>query len=423
MKIDILKKTCDNIVVVCADIRCTEKARNIADKLQVDVIDLYPENADDMRDIIQNDDSCMYDKSEENIDNNNISCADYYQKNISKVKQKEGCAGTVNDSTPINNLKNRLYIKVSSVGVSLCKDGMEMYADLTHMVKRLKKNNLQGELIVKAAKFSDKCKTAFDATAGMAEDSLLLAGMGFHVTLYEKNPVIFILVKDALERAQRIPELAEAVSRMQLVNGDSIEAMLKLAKGAGCQAEKRVKIVSESSETVSKKRFVNGDSIEAMPGLGENVGCYTEKWAEMAPELSESISKKKLANDDSIGTTIKLREDTGCCADNVVIADRRNNDQNWGIEGDNARSPDIILLDPMFPERQKSGLVKKKFQLIHNLECPCNDEKEMLEAAMAAEPKKIIIKRPIKGPYLAGIRPSYSLTGKSIRYDCIINIK
>ena len=36
-------------------------------------------------------------------------------------------------------------------------------------------------------------------------------------------------------------------------------------------------------------------------------------------------------------------------------------------------SPDIILLDPMFPARQKSALVKKKLQLIQKMEVPCMD--------------------------------------------------
>ncbi len=383
MKTDILKKTCDDIAVVCADIRCIEKSRNIADKLQVNVIKLYPEDADDVCGEIRNDDRLMCDRSAENIENN-ISCEDPGQKSFIKEKKKESCRRTVSGNVPINNLENRPYIKVSPAGVSLCKEGMEMHADLAHMIKRIKKNNLQGELLVKAAKFSDKCRTVFDATAGMAEDSLLLAGAGFHVTLYEKNPVIYILVKDALERAEKIPELAEAVSRMRLVNGDSIEAMLKLGGCAGCQAEERAKKVSGPTKALSGMMLVNGDSV---------------------------------------GTMVKMSEDAGCCSDNGVMADSCNSEMDWSIEGDAARPPDIILLDPMFPERQKSGLVKKKFQLIHNLECPCNDENELLEAAMAARPQKIIIKRPLKGPYLAGIKPSYSLAGKSIRYDCIINIK
>lgn len=83
-------------------------------------------------------------------------------------------------------------------------------------------------------------------------------------------------------------------------------------------------------------------------------------------------------------------------------------------------TPDIVLLDPMFPARQKSGLIKKKFQLIQRLESPCSTENELLEAAEMAGPKRIVIKRPLKGPYLADRKPSYSLEGKAIRYDCMV---
>lgn len=82
--------------------------------------------------------------------------------------------------------------------------------------------------------------------------------------------------------------------------------------------------------------------------------------------------------------------------------------------------PDIVLLDPMFPARQKSALIKKKFQLIQRLESPCSTEEQLLDAAVAAEPKRIVIKRPLKGPYLADRKPSYSLEGKAIRYDCFV---
>ena len=81
---------------------------------------------------------------------------------------------------------------------------------------------------------------------------------------------------------------------------------------------------------------------------------------------------------------------------------------------------DVIYLDPMFPERKKSGLIKKKFQLLQLLESPCDDEEEMFMAARAASPKKIVVKRPAKGPYLAGMTPSHSVSGKVIRYDCYI---
>ncbi|MCI1479840.1 MAG: class I SAM-dependent methyltransferase [Eggerthellaceae bacterium] len=98
------------------------------------------------------------------------------------------------------------------------------------------------------------------------------------------------------------------------------------------------------------------------------------------------------------------------------------------VEGDSiealvhweAPAPDVVLLDPMFPERRKSAAVKKKFQLIHRLERPCADEAELLAAARAALPRKIVVKRPPKGPHLAGAAPSYSLQGKAVRYDCYV---
>lgn len=82
--------------------------------------------------------------------------------------------------------------------------------------------------------------------------------------------------------------------------------------------------------------------------------------------------------------------------------------------------PEIVLLDPMFPARQKSALIKKKFQLIQRLESPCSTEEQLLDAAVEADPKRIVIKRPLKGPYLADRKPSYSLEGKAIRYDCFV---
>lgn len=79
--------------------------------------------------------------------------------------------------------------------------------------------------------------------------------------------------------------------------------------------------------------------------------------------------------------------------------------------------PTVILLDPMFPERKKTGLVKKKFQMIHTLEAPCSDEAELFDAALSCGADKIIVKRPAKGPFLSGKTPSYSIKGNVIRYD------
>lgn len=210
-----------------------------------------------------------------------------------------------------------IALAVGERGISLVGDGMELRADLTEMLPRLKQANLEREMLVKAARIKGRQNLRIiDATAGFGEDSILLAAAGHDVTMFEYNPVIYELLKDAIERASEDERLKTIVSRMHLINGDSAEAMKR------------------------------------------------------AKEKGEEF--------------------------------------------------DAILLDPMFPERQKSASVKKKFQLLHKLEAPCSAEEELLEAALGLKPKKVIVKRPGKGEFLAGRKPDYSLEGKAIRYDCII---
>ena len=210
----------------------------------------------------------------------------------------------------------------ASEGLTLTDGEMELSVDLSHMLPRLRPGRLQAELLVKAARCRGvEAPVAIDATAGFGEDSLLLAAAGFTVDLYERDPVIAALLADGLARAAVDPALADAVSRMHLHAGDSLEGMRALAG-----------------------RIAAGE----------------------------------------------------CPA------------------------PDVVYLDPMFPGRTKSAAVKKKFQLLHHLEQPCADEAELLDAARSVCPRKIVIKRPIKGPLLAGAKPSYQLAGKAVRYDVIV---
>ena len=97
------------------------------------------------------------------------------------------------------------------------------------------------------------------------------------------------------------------------------------------------------------------------------------------------------------------------------------------VEGDAARTlgqlaecPDVVFLDPMFPERRKRGATNKKLQLFQELESPCEDEEALMAAALGARPRKVVVKRPLKGPHLAGVKPSSSLVGKVVRYDVIV---
>lgn len=209
-----------------------------------------------------------------------------------------------------------LGLKVAREGLSLVRDGLELTPDLAEMLPRIRPGALQRELLVRAARVKGVPRPrAVDATAGLGEDSLLLAAAGFEVTLCEADPVIAALLADALARAASHEALAPVVARMHLAEGDSVAYLSALDE-----------------------------------------------------------------------------------------------------------APDVVYLDPMFPGRTKSAKVKKKFQLIHGLECPTDplDEEALLRAALAARPRKVVIKRPVKGPYLAGVKPSHGIAGKAVRYDCLV---
>jgi len=80
-------------------------------------------------------------------------------------------------------------------------------------------------------------------------------------------------------------------------------------------------------------------------------------------------------------------------------------------------APQVIYLDPMFPHRDKSALVKKEMRLFRPLVGDDMDAPALLQAALALASHRVVVKRPRKAPIIEGAKPSYSLEGKSSRYD------
>jgi 16S rRNA (guanine1516-N2)-methyltransferase len=79
--------------------------------------------------------------------------------------------------------------------------------------------------------------------------------------------------------------------------------------------------------------------------------------------------------------------------------------------------PQVIYLDPMFPHRDKSALVKKEMRLFRPLVGDDLDAPALLEAALALASHRVVVKRPRKAPAIDGAKPGYVLEGKSSRYD------
>lgn len=87
------------------------------------------------------------------------------------------------------------------------------------------------------------------------------------------------------------------------------------------------------------------------------------------------------------------------------------------LQAETAPVAEVIYLDPMFPERQKSAAVKKEMQAFHEVIGQDLDDVALLQAALARATHRVVVKRPRNAPPIEGAKPSYALEGKSSRFD------
>lgn len=177
---------------------------------------------------------------------------------------------------------------------------------------RRKHASRRSEMLAKAINLKpEPTLTILDATAGLGQDSFLLASLGYHLTLLEKSPIIHTLLADALTRAATHLALRPITERLTLIHADALD------------------------------------------------------WLPKHPPA------------------------------------------------------DVILLDPMFPDRKKSAAVKKEMVLLHHLlgAAPAAEETALLDTALACACVRVVVKRPKNAPTLNQQIPTYQLTGQSSRFD------
>lgn len=180
---------------------------------------------------------------------------------------------------------------------------------------RIKHATLKSEVIGKAMGIRPRDNPyILDATAGLGRDSVILAALGYHVTMLELSPIIYLLLHDALKRGMLHDELKQILNRLSLINIDAKEWMKNL-------------------------------------------------------ECSQS------------------------------------------------NAPDIIYLDPMFPKREKSASVKKEMVILQNLLTNDGNFQDLLSLALTCAKHRVVVKRPRLAAKIMDFAPSFSLTGKSSRFD------
>ncbi|MBA2653714.1 MAG: class I SAM-dependent methyltransferase [Gammaproteobacteria bacterium] len=85
------------------------------------------------------------------------------------------------------------------------------------------------------------------------------------------------------------------------------------------------------------------------------------------------------------------------------------------------RQVDVIYLDPMFPERTKSALVKKEMRILKSIVGEDEDAQALFRIAQRCAKKRVVVKRPRYAETLINESPSLIYKGKATRYDVYLS--
>jgi 16S rRNA (guanine1516-N2)-methyltransferase len=79
--------------------------------------------------------------------------------------------------------------------------------------------------------------------------------------------------------------------------------------------------------------------------------------------------------------------------------------------------PDVVYLDPMYPERTRSAVAKKEMRVLRDLVGDDADAPELLATALQVARARVVVKRPRAAPCLRGPPPGYAIQTPNTRLD------
>ncbi len=152
--------------------------------------------------------------------------------------------------------------------------------------------------------------------------------------------------------------------------------------------------------------------LDATAGLGKDafvlasLGC-TVQLVERSPVLAALLQDGLNRAANHANTESLIRRMTLVLEDSIDLVHR--------IETE--KRPDVIYLDPMYPTRTKSALVKKEMRMLRAVVGEDMDAPLLLKAAIQKAQKRVVVKRPSRAPVISGNKPSMGIKGKKSRFD------
>lgn len=243
--------------------------------------------------------------------------------------------------------------------------------------------------------------TAQDADASLVEHAKHTAQQ-WHLSFQENEQSGLVLLQQASHLELR--QLDEPKVGPVLVDFASDALTFRRLHGGG------------KKEAIAKAVGLKGQStlnvLDATAGLGRDafvlasLGCHVHM-VERSPVVAALLADglRRAAEDSQLSKWLPLKMQLTQGIASELLAD-------WQQE-----KPDVVYLDPMFPHRKKTALVKKEMRIFQQLLGPDEDADLLLPPALALAQKRVVVKRPADAPYLAGKKPDIEYTGKANRFD------
>ncbi len=167
------------------------------------------------------------------------------------------------------------------------------------------------------------------------------------------------------------------------------------------------------AKAIGLKHGVTPTVLDATAGLGRDafilacLGCRVQM-VERSPVVAALLydGLQRAQQDAEIGALITERLQ-------LIYHDA----QHWLSQLSPTQQPEVIYLDPMYPHRQKSALVKKEMRLFRTLVGDDLDASALLKVALAGARRRVVVKRPKRAPTLDETSPSFCINSENTRFD------
>ena len=158
--------------------------------------------------------------------------------------------------------------------------------------------------------------------------------------------------------------------------------------------------------------------VDATAGLGRDAFVLASLGAPVL--MIERVAAIAALLQDGL-TRAAVAEETAAIAARMCLRHGDAAEQLVALVAEAEFAPQVIHLDPMFPHREKSALVKKEMRVFRELAGDDDDAPRLLAAALEVATHRVVVKRPRKAPPIAGPAPQHTLEGKTSRYDLYVH--